>query len=70
MSFNKRIFNMELLVSKFRENPTDAIENVIGKTDGFIFEDDLSAEIICMWLEDKEDEANKLLEEYVSGIIA
>ncbi len=68
MGFNKRYFSMELLATRYREDPVNAIDNAVGKTDGFIFTDEGSHEIIKLWSEGKEEEANKKLEEYVSRI--
>lgn len=68
MGFNKRIFDMDLLVRRFKHNPETAIDEAIGKTDAFIFRDEESRKIVYLWLDGKETEANKRLETYVSGI--
>jgi hypothetical protein len=68
MSFNKRYFNMKMLTARYEQNPETAIDDAVGKTDGFIFGDNLSKEIISLWSEGKDDEAYSKLKEYVSGI--
>lgn len=57
-----------MLTIRFEQNPETAIDDAVGKTDCFIFQDDLSKEIITLWSEGKEKIAYKKLEEYVSGI--
>jgi hypothetical protein len=59
---------MDLLVRRYNDDPENAIENAVGKTDGFIYTDEKSREIINLWLDGKEEKANKELKEYVSRI--
>jgi len=68
MSFNKRFFNTEMLVHSYNIDPVKGIKNVIGKTEGFIFGDELSAQVVSLWLDGKELEANEIMKEYVSRI--
>lgn len=68
MGFNKRIFNMRMFSRAYQENPETAIVRTVGKTDGFIFQDDLSRTIVELYYSDREDEANLLLKNYVLGI--
>ena len=70
MGFNKRYFSMKMLATKYEQNPKTAIEDAVGRTDGFFFQDDLSKEIITLWSEGEDDKAYKKLKEYVSGITA
>lgn len=65
MSFNKRIFTLEMLISRHKESPENSIESCVGRTDGFIFKDAESKEIITLWSDGKREEAYKLLEEHV-----
>jgi hypothetical protein len=53
----------------YDENPETAIEKTIGKTDGFIFQDDLSKTLVDLYFDGQEKEANLLLKNYVLGII-
>ena len=70
MSFNKRIFDIDLLVRYYREDPEIAICKAIGKTDCFIFYDEESREIVDLWIEGKIEEANEKLKKYVLRISA
>ncbi len=68
MGCNKRYFSMDLLVQRYKEDPEMDIENAVGKTDVFFFNDEKSHEIISLWLADEDEKANEKLEEYVSRI--
>jgi hypothetical protein len=68
MGFNKRHFSMEMLATRYKQNPKTAIEDAVGRTDGFFFQDSLSREIITLWSEGEDDKAYKKLKDYVSGI--
>ena len=59
---------MDLLVRRYKDDPENAIENAVGKTDAFFFSDKESHEIIKLWSEGNEKEAYKKLKKYVSGI--
>lgn len=62
------MFSIEMLMHRYSEDPATALEKAIGKTDGFIFLDNISMEIINCWLDGKHDEAREKLKEHVSRI--
>ena len=62
MGFNKRIFNAEMLLEHHLEDRKNGVSRAIGKTDGFLFEDDVSRKVIEMWLKGERKEARKLLD--------
>jgi len=68
MGFNKRIFNIEMFVNAYTRFPEKAISSVIGKTDGFIFQDDLSKQIVDLYFSGEERKANLIIEDYVLRI--
>jgi hypothetical protein len=68
MGFNKRIFNIEMFANAYKRSPEKAISNVIGKTDGFIFQDDLSKQIVDLYFSGEERRANLIIEDYVLRI--
>jgi len=70
MGFNKRIFNIEMFANAYKRSPENAVSDVIGKTDGFIFQDDLSKQIVDLYFSREEDKANLIIEEYVLRISA
>ena len=68
MGFNKRIFNIDKLAMYYRQDPINGITNCVGRTEGFIFEDEISHRVIDLWSKNREEEANKILEEHVLRI--
>lgn len=68
MGFNKRIFKIEMFANAYKRSPEKAISNVIGKTDGFIFQDDLSKQIVDLYFSGEERKANLIIEDYVLRI--
>jgi hypothetical protein len=68
MGFNKRIFSMEMLSNYYLRDNVSGIHLAIGKTDGFIFRDKLSSKVVDLWCSGNEDEARKIMEEYVLRI--
>jgi len=61
---------MGMLSNFYKRNPEEGIGECIGKTDGFIFEDPGSSQVIDLWLSGEKEEAKKIMEEYVSRIAA
>ena len=59
---------MKMLTARYLQNPDTAIDDAVGKTDAFFFEDTLSKEIITLWSEGKDNEAYSKLKDYVSRI--
>jgi hypothetical protein len=70
MGFNKRVINIKMFVEEYKKDPENAISNVIGKTDGFIFEDNLSVKIVDLFISEDRENANLIIENYVLGISA
>ena len=68
MGFNKRCFNIEMLVKYYMNDPIKGIETAIGKTDVFIFCDEESQVIIDLWVEGKIKETKEILNQYVPRI--
>ena len=68
MGFNKRIFNIDMLVDFYNKDKVNCIKNAIGKTEAFTFKDDYSSKIILLWLDGNHDKSIQILEDYVSGI--
>jgi len=68
MGFNKRYFNIDMLSSYYQEDPENGVTRAVGKTEGFIFEDEQSRKVIELWSQGKMDEANQILEEHVFRI--
>ena len=68
MGFNKRFFSMEMLSIFYNRNPETGIGECIGKTEGFVYEDSGSSQVINLWRTGKKEAAKKIMEEYVSRI--
>jgi hypothetical protein len=68
MGFNKRYFSMEMLANYHKGDREFGIEKAIGKTDGFIFTDEGSKEVLDLWMEGKKEEARKILDNHVHRI--
>lgn len=68
MGFNKRYFSMEMLANYHKNDRSTGIQRAIGKTDGFIFMDNGSKQVLDLWHEGKEEEARNILDEYVLRI--
>lgn len=68
MGFNKRYFNIDMLSRYYQEDPENGVTRAVGKTEGFIFEDEQSRKVIELWSKGKMDEANQILEEHVFRI--
>lgn len=63
MGFNKRIFNTVMLLNYHSCDRENGIENAIGKTDGFIYEDEISQKVIKLWIVNSKEEARKILDD-------
>ena len=63
MGFNKRIFSLSVLSRYFKEDEENGIGKSIGKTDGFIFNDEESRIIVDLWIRGKKDEARQKLKD-------
>lgn len=57
-----------MLADRYEQNPKTAIEDTVGKTDCFFFQDSLSKEILTLWSDGEDKKAYKKLKDYVSGI--
>lgn len=62
MGFNRRIFNTEMLLHYHSCDRENGIQNAIGKTDGFVYEDAISHQVINLWISNQEEEARKILD--------
>jgi hypothetical protein len=62
MGFNKRIFSKEMLLEHHLWDRENGIKNAIGKTDGFIFADKISHQVIDLWMSDEKEKARKILD--------
>ena len=62
MGFNKRYFNINMLLARYTNDRENGISKAIGKTDCFIYEDDISHNIIKLWMNNNKEEARKILD--------
>ena len=56
---------MAKLAQYYTESPKNGITNCVGKTDAFFFEDDDAKRVIELWSENKEKEANRIIEKFI-----
>jgi hypothetical protein len=59
-----------MLANYYSKDRINGIQSAIGKTDGFIFTDTGSSQVIELWSEGKQEEARKIMDEYVLRITA
>lgn len=65
MGFNKRHFNMDKLSMYYEKYGENGITTCVGKTDAFFFDCDETKSVIELWSENKLEEANIIIENYM-----
>ena len=66
MGFNKRYFNMEKFAMYYKEDPKNGITKCVGKTDGFMYDNDETKSVLDLWNENEIDQANLVIEKFIA----
>jgi hypothetical protein len=64
MGFNKRHFNIDKLTAYHDKDNINGLTDCIGKTDAFLFQDEISREIINLWISGEKTKAINILERH------
>ena len=66
MSFNKRTFSFDMVRESYNRDPENGITQLIGKTDAFMFSDNLASVVIDAWIEGDKERVAQIMKDYVS----